>query len=185
MKRSIARKSVLLAAVGVITSLWAVAQPRSDSTVLSDFTTRINKYESVKKAQSLPSKQSNSALAVTKQKQQAMQKLQNARPAAHQGDIFSPQIAAYFKRQIHKTLHGPNGSKVQASLKRAEPLPTVHLVVNEKYPEGLPLQSTPPTLLQNLPQLPDGLQYRVVGSTFLIYDVDSDLIVDLILGAVA
>ena len=183
MKRFITFRHVLLLCVSI--TQCATAQTSKDSTALRDFSTRINKYESLKKSQSLPKKQSNSAEVVNKEKHQATQKVQNARPAARQGDIFSPQIAAYFKRQIQKTLHGPDGAKVQASLRRAEPLPTVHLEVNEKYPEGLPLQSTPPTLLQNLPQLPKGLQYRVVGSTFLIYDVDADLVVDLITGAVA
>jgi hypothetical protein len=163
----------------------AAAQVKSNSAIVKDFNDRINKYESLKKNQSIPNKQSNSAEVVTKEKHQAAQKLQNARPAARQGDIFTPAIAAYFKRQIQATLHGPGGTKVQQSLRHAEPLPAVHLQVNERYPQNLPLQSTPPTLLQNLPQLPKGLQYRVVGSTLLIYDEASNLIVDLIPGAVA
>jgi len=163
----------------------AAAQVADKSTIVKDFNDRINKYESLKKNQSIPNKQSNSAEVLTNEKQKAAQKLQNARPAARQGDIFTPAISAYFKRQIQATLHGPGGAKVQQSLRHAEPLPPVHLEVNERYPRNLPLQSTPPTLLQNLPQLPKGLQYRVVGSTLLIYDEASDLIVDLITGAVA
>lgn len=185
MKRLTTLKYVALILIWFAATQGIVAQTHADSVLLSDFNSRIGKYESLKKSQSLPKKQSNSAEVVNKEKHQATQKLQKARPAARQGDIFTPSIAAYFKRQIQKTLHGPDGAKVQASLKRAEPLPTIHLEVNERYPENLPLQSTPPTLLQNLPQLPKGLQYRVVGTTFLIYDLDANLVVDLIPGAVA
>ena len=57
--------------------------------------------------------------------------------------------------------------------------------MNKKYPKNLPLQSTPPTLLLNLPLLPKELQYRIVGSTLFLYDEPSDLVVDLIPDAMA
>jgi hypothetical protein len=63
-------------------------------------------------------------------------------------------------------------------------LPNVQLKVNAKYPKNLPLQSTPPTLLMNLPPLPKGLQYRIVGSTLVLYDVSSGLVADFIPNAV-
>jgi hypothetical protein len=93
-------------------------------------------------------------------------------------------VTAYFKKQIESTLHGPDGDKVRASLRHAEPLPNVRLQVNARYPRNLPLQSTPPTLLMNLPTLPKELQYRIVGSTLVLYDMSSGLIVDFIPGAV-
>ena len=81
-------------------------------------------------------------------------------------------------------MRGPNGDKVRASLRHAEPLPNVQLQVNAKYPSNLPLQSTPPTLLMNLPPLPKELQYRIVGSALVLYDMSSGLVVDFIPGAV-
>jgi hypothetical protein len=56
--------------------------------------------------------------------------------------------------------------------------------VNSTYPSNLPLQSTPPTLLANLPHLPGELEYRIVGQTLLLYDVSSDLIADLLPNAI-
>jgi hypothetical protein len=38
----------------------------------------------------------------------------------------------------------------------------------------------PPTLLLNLPRLPNELQYRIVGTTLVLYDVSSNLIADLL-----
>jgi hypothetical protein len=62
--------------------------------------------------------------------------------------------------------------------------PSSSCAANAKYPRNLPLQSTPPTLLMNLPQLPKELQYRIVGSTLMLYDMSSGLIVDFIPNAV-
>jgi hypothetical protein len=81
-------------------------------------------------------------------------------------------------------MQGLDGKNIKASLRHAEPLPNVHLEVNGKYPNNLPLQSTPPTLLMNLPYLPKELQYRVVGSALVLYDEASNLIVDFIPNAI-
>ena len=158
---------------------------QNDSKVVRDFRDRVQHYVSLRNQQGVRSKQTNSPADLEKQKQEATDKAQQARPTAKQGDVFTPEIASYFKSQIQVTLHGPGGDKVVASLKRAEPLPNLRLEVNEPYPRNLPLQSTPPSLLLNLPQLPKGLQYRVVGSTLVLYDEITRLIVDLIPGAVA
>lgn len=157
-----------------------------DSAVVKDFEQRVSDYVSLQKKQGAPRQtQSNSAAQVTQQKHDTRQKIKQARAAATQGEIFTPEITAYFKKQIQATLSGPDGKKVQASLRRAEPLPNVPLEVNHRYPPNLPLQSTPPSLLANLPKLPKGLQYRLVGTTLVLYDESSSLIVDLITGAMS
>jgi hypothetical protein len=38
----------------------------------------------------------------------------------------------------------------------------------------------PPTLLSNLPKLPSGLEYRVVGSSLILLDGEAGLVVDFI-----
>jgi hypothetical protein len=52
------------------------------------------------------------------------------------------------------------------------------LRVNQRYPQGVPLQSTPPTLLLNLPQLPKELEYRIVGRDLVLRDIGANLVVD-------
>ena len=163
----------------------AVAKAQDSTDVVKDFQDRVKKYASLKSEQGVQPKQANSAEQIAEQKQQAVEKIHEARPVAKQGDIFTPEIAAYFKKQIESTLRGPGGDKVRASLRRAEPLPDLHLAVNAPYPKNLPLQSTPATLLLNLPKLPKGVQYRVVGSTLVLYDEATRLIIDLIPGAIA
>ncbi len=162
----------------------APAQSADDAAVVKDFQARIAKYLEIHKQQGVAPKPTDSPDKLADQKQQAAQKIRESRPAAKQGDIFTPQIAAYFKKRMAATLHGRDGAKIRASLRHAEPLPDIPLQVNAKYPGNLPLQSTPPTLLLNLPRLPNELQYRIVGRTLVLYDVPSNLIVDFLSGAV-
>src|ERR1051326_6701872 len=173
-------KRLSVSAVVALLSAPVLAQANNQAAVVKDFETRVEKYLEVQKTSDINQKPTDSAEKLADQKQQTKQKVQGARPAAKQGDIFAPQIGAYFKKQIAATLNGPDGAKVRASLKRAEPLPDVPLQVNRPYPQNLPLQSTPATLLLNLPHLPSGLQYRIVGSKLVLFDTASNLIVDFL-----
>ena len=157
------------------------AQAKHDLDLVKDFQARVSHYLSVRKkeAGSAP-KSTDSPAKLADTQQQMAQRAQEARSGARQGDIFTPEISDYFRRRIADTLAGPQGEKVRASLRHAEPLKGVQPKVNEKYPEGLPLQSTPPTLLLNLPTLPKELQYRIVGHSLVLHDVATNLIVDVI-----
>jgi len=181
---SLWRKLLIGGALAAAVSAGLAAQSTSDESTVKDLQDRLEKYISSRKLGNVAHDSSSSPEKVTGQQKQAAQKIRQARPDAKQGDIFTPQIAAYFKKQLAATLNGPNGAKVRASLQHAEPLPNVPLSVNQKYPRGLPLQSTPPTLLQNLPRLPKELQYRLVGQTLVLYDSGADLIVDLLPDAI-
>jgi hypothetical protein len=106
--------------------------------------------------------------------------LQQARSNAKQGDLFTPEVAAVFRKLLHSTMTGPSGRKIQASLNHAEPVGPRDLTVNGVYPNasGQPLQSVPPTLLLNLPVLPKGLEYRITGHTLSLRDTDANMVVD-------
>lgn len=177
-------KRLFVSLLSILAVTPAVAQNAGDPAIAKDFQERVTRYLEVHKKQGIANKPSDSPDKLADQKQQAVQKIRESRPAAKQGDIFTPQIAAYFKKQIAATLQGADGAKVRASLRHAEPLPDVHLKVNAKYPQNLPLQSTPPTLLLNLPRMPDVLQYRIVGQTLVLYDVPSNLVVDFMPAAI-
>ena len=177
------RRSWLLVGLLSILFPYAVAQ-KGDESAVKDFQNRIDNYLSAKKKQDITKKSTDSLSKLAQEKQQTAEKTKESRPEAQQGDIFTPAVTTYFKKQIESTLRGPDGGKIRASLRHAEPLPNVQLKVNAKYPRNLPLQSTPPTLLMNLPPLPKELQYRIVGSTLVLYDMSSDLIVDFITNAV-
>jgi len=53
------------------------------------------------------------------------------------------------------------------------------LKINEDYPSTVPVQSMPPSVLMNLPQLPKEVEYRIVGRDLILLDVGTNLVVDI------
>lgn len=106
-----------------------------------------------------------------------------ARPNAKQGDLFTPPVGDLFHKLMAQAMDGPDGNKVRRSLQGGEPAAAAEaaqIAVNHDYPNqrGQPLQSAPATLLQCLPALPKGLEYRMVGHTLVLRDTEANLVVD-------
>jgi hypothetical protein len=110
-------------------------------------------------------------------------KIRAARKQAKQGDIFTPDIAKEFRRLLALARQGQNDTHIKKSLERAEPV-RLTLHVNDAYPPDIPLQSTPPSILLNLPRLPPEVEYRIVGRTLVLRDIVANLVIDLIPDAV-
>jgi len=147
-----------------------------------DFTQRVQQYMKLRK--SLPNERT------TKRQEQIVDRrhsladaIREARPAAKQGDIFTPESTPEFLKVIRSTLQGSNSSNVRKTIRQGEPVMGVHLTVNGAYPEHLPNTTVPPTLLLRLPRLPDKLAYRIVDHDFVLQDTEARLVVDLIPGA--
>jgi hypothetical protein len=157
----------------------------NDTKLVRDFQGLVNKYLEFRKNEigSSP-RPTNSPEKIAETQQQLASRLEDKRQNARQGDIFKPEIADYFRRQIAATLATRQGKKIRASLKHAEPVHGLSLQVNQVYPQGIPLQSTPPTLLLNLPTLPKELEYRIVGRNLVLYDSVPNVVVDFISDAI-
>jgi hypothetical protein len=167
------------------------AQTKSDSgadqheaRILADFGNRVEEYLQSRQKAGGPPKPAKEPEKLADHRNQAAAKLRVERTDAKQGDIFTPEIARYFQKWIVATFAGPEGNKIRASLRRAEPVRGIVLKVNAAYPTALPLQSTPPTLLLNLPRLPKDLEYRIVGRHLALHDTVTNLIVDFISNAI-
>ncbi|HEY4382249.1 MAG TPA: hypothetical protein VGN01_18010 [Acidobacteriaceae bacterium] len=122
---------------------------------------------------------------IEKRRQALRQIVVAARPNAKRGDLFTPAVADLLRRLIAQTMDSSNGSKVRRSLQGAEPaaaIEAVQIAVNHDYPNqrGQPLQSAPPTMLQFLPVLPKGLEYRMVGDILVLRDTEANLVVDFL-----
>lgn len=158
----------------------------ADQAVINDFNHRIQQYlDARKKAQPGSPPQSSDAEKLVLYRDRFRDNLVSTRLNAKQGDLFTPEISNYFKRQIAATLNGPHGRRILASMKRAEPVHGIPIKVNGKYPANVPLQSTPPSLLLNLPQLPKELEYRVANRALVLRDKEANLIVDYIPDVIA
>ena len=191
LRRQLRRHTCCAHALLLILCVAGFAQTKPDSAadqpearILADFGDRVRKYlQSRQKAGGSP-KPAKEPEKLAKDRKQTAAKLRVERTDAKQGDIFTPEIAGYFRQQITATFAGPEGPKIRASLRRAEPVPGIVLKVNAAYPATLPLQSTPPTLLLNLPRLPKDLEYRIVGRDLALHDTVTNLIVDFIPNAI-
>jgi hypothetical protein len=122
-------------------------------------------------------KPTDSAELISEHERELAQKIRTLRPNAKQGEIFTAPITAEFRRLVKIASGGRKASTIRRSLERSEPV-VLAIHVNDTYPRSVPLQSTPVTLLRNLPALPKQLQYRVIGHDLVLLDVGANLIVD-------
>ncbi len=151
-----------------------------DAALVSEFQGKVKEYLDFRDhtVGPRPKPTQNPAEIVSRQREIA-NKIRVARAGAKQGEIFAPEIADYFRHQIAASLAGPHGNQIRASLKHAEPV-KMELQINESYPPHVPLQSTPPTLLLNLPDLPDGLEYRLLDRELVLRDGEANIVVDYV-----
>jgi hypothetical protein len=179
------RTCAFLLLLGTGLCLAAPAPSQDHARTVSDFEARVTKYLDLRKkrAGSAP-RPTNSPEKLADTQQDRAEKVKSVRQDAKQGDIFTPEIAAYFRHQISASLAGSDGHKIRASLRHAEPLPAMTLHVNQVYPQNVPLQSMPPTLLLKLPNLPKELEYRIIGRNLVLHDIVPNIIVDFVPDAI-
>jgi hypothetical protein len=157
------------------------AEENPDSAVIRDFEKRVSAWVEFRKnieSHLPPLKATPSPEKISAHERKLGDALRDARKTAKPGNIFTPEIAGEVRRLISLAMQ-PGGNRIATSLQHAEPV-QLRLHVNESYPANVPLQSTPPSLLSNLPHLPPGIEYRVVGRDLILLDVNANLVVDLI-----
>jgi hypothetical protein len=99
------------------------------------------------------------------------------RPNAKPGDFFVKEFQPYLIQIVKQDL-----AKRSAADRRAlvvELPKDVKIEVNTVYPTTLPLATFPANLLKALPELPKGLEYRIVGRHLILRDVKGNVIVDI------
>ena len=179
------RRLFILASLGLslIASIASAQKPPAPDSpaLLKDFESRVSAYVKVHRdaEADVPALRKSASAQEITSREAALADAVRAHHPAKQGDIFTPEIAGEFRRLVAITLTGPDASRVKKSLKSAEPV-QLSLKVNDVYPERAPRQSTPPTLLMNLPKLPAELNYRVVGRALVLLDTSAGIVVDFI-----
>jgi hypothetical protein len=156
------------------------AQARLNADLIQEFQTKAAAYvdihrEAEKELGAAKRRSTATQLAVHERK--LAEKIRHLRGHSVQGEIFTPRIAAEIRRLTGAAVEGVRGVRVEKSLARAEPV-RFKLVVNREYPQSVPLQSVPPTLLLYLPELQTELEYRIVGHTLILRDTGANLVVD-------
>lgn len=153
-----------------------------EAAIIKQFDKRIAGYVQLHKtaAAHLPALKSKESPANIQKYEHALaDKIRTERPNAGQGYIFTPPIAAEFRRLIQSTMHAPQAGRIRTSLLRG-PQVKSKVQVNHPYPAMTPVETTPPSLLSNLPKLPSELEYRVVGHDLVLHDIKANLVVDFV-----
>jgi hypothetical protein len=110
--------------------------------------------------------------------------IEAARPHAVQGNIFTAEVAGWFRRVIARALDGVDAEELLADLYAEDWAPSnFHPRVHDHYPAWA-THEMPPALLAHLPNLPAGLRYQLIDHDLVLWDVDADLIVDFVEDAI-
>ena len=153
-----------------------------DAKALAGFLDRVNQYVAMhqKLEASLPHLPKEATPQQIDKNQRSLGLLiKEARRTAKKGDIFTPESQAVIKRLLTRVFGGPDGAALKASIMDENPgVPKI--VVNERYPDAVPLSTIPPQVLQGLPKLPEEMEFRFVGNTLVLMDVHAHIIVDFI-----
>jgi len=152
-----------------------------DSAIIVEFQKRVADYLQLRKeteSKMTTLKPTGSVEKITDHEAELTRRIREARAGAKQGDIFTPPVAAEIKRLVAIAMR-PDGKNIKSSLRHAEPV-ALHLKVNESYPLRIPRQSTPPSLLENLPMLPPEIEYRLSGGDLVLLDAKANLVIDFI-----
>ncbi len=180
----------LLAMLGIFAAVVSAAagydaQPprvNADAATLADFTKRLNAYAKLHKkvdsALKEPSRDDRPEDFI--EHERAFAKLmQKERPYAKPGDIFTKPMRNIVRRLLAGVFRGPGGRQIKKSI-LDEYTANIPLRVNTQYPEGAPFSTVPPQILQGLPKLPEGLEYRFIGPRLILLDAHARMIVDIV-----
>lgn len=107
-----------------------------------------------------------------------------SRPDAKQGDIFSPEVAAFLATLIRQEYKRRSEPVRETREDQQDELPNFEPRVNQIYPTTYPLATFPPALLPLLPPLPEEIEYRIVRDYLILRDVEANVILDFMPGAV-
>jgi hypothetical protein len=164
-------------------------QSREDAQTFSMFAAHVREY--VKMQKDLESSSSPAAGKSTRDSEQIAdrqhelaRRIAATRRGARQGDIFTHEVAKEFEKIIRKAFKEPGGRNMRRTIQEDGPVKPTVLHVNDVYPEAISRTTMPPTLLRQLPDLPNELAYRIIGRALALQDIKANLIVDFIPNAI-
>jgi hypothetical protein len=100
-------------------------------------------------------------------------RIQAARAGARQGDIFTREIRADFRRVLRLETDQPTRAAIMDENPGA-----FSSRINRIYPKEHPVSTVPANILAALPRLPDDIQYRFLGPHLVLHDIRANIILD-------
>ncbi len=104
------------------------------------------------------------------------------RPAAKQGEIFTPPITDALRHEIEALFASERRGLIVDELTEQNTTPATAAAPVIDQPLKAP--RVPPRLREHLPPLPKQLEYDFVGRTLVLRDVDADVVVDFLPDAI-
>jgi hypothetical protein len=152
-----------------------------DAQSMVDFKKRVDKYVALRKSADdavPPLKQTEEPAQIHRAQQSLAERLRAARSTAKQGDIFTPAIAAQFKKLLRPETRD---TATKAAIKDDNP-GAIAFKINGPYPEKEPLATVPPNVLAALPKLPEkqDIDYRFAGKHLILLDARANMVIDYI-----
>lgn len=126
--------------------------------------------------------ETNDPQKISSHERELAEEIRRRRSDAEPGDIFVAEFRPVLLQLIRDDFARRSATDRKALVQE---LPAkLQLTVNMTYPTTLPLVTVPAKLLRALPELPDGLEYRILGRHLILRDVKANLIVDFVRDAV-
>lgn len=161
-----------------------------DARAIDDFNSRIQAYISIHHQAEAQSgltahpEALSSSREIARRKGTMAKKIAALRGNTNEGDIFTPEVSAYFAHAIESAYQA--SPEALSTAVACAPQWDEHLVVaNAVYPQRLGFSVMTPTMLRRLPPFPHELEYRIVNRDLIIRDREANLIVDIMRNAVA
>jgi hypothetical protein len=108
--------------------------------------------------------------------------IRSMRTDAKSGDVFVEEFRPLLLQLIRDDFAARSAADRRALVHE---LPAkFQLTINMTYPTTLPLVTVPAKLLRVLPQLPEELEYRILGRHLILRDVKANIVVDFVRDAV-
>jgi hypothetical protein len=168
----------------------ATQQPKTavnaDAAALQEFKQRVDAYVALHKqaeSKTAAPKETTDTAKIQASRDMLAAAIQSMRKTAKPGDVFTPAVRTRIRTLLNPEFKG-KGSTDTKELMSEDMAAGIPLKVNGKYPDTATVTTMPPNVLKQLPVLPEGLEYRIVGSTLILRDVDANLIVDYMTGAI-
>lgn len=154
--------------------LMALAAPRAHSQEPFGDTAAIIQFQRAVDAYTFQRRQIQRRLGEAADAATMAAALRAARPSAGDGDFFTPLVAAAFRHRIAVGLKAPD-CRIGPEGAGSE-VPRVGVL-------AIATQAVPGCLMNVLPRLPEGLEYRAASVALIILDTHAGMVVDVLHGA--
>jgi hypothetical protein len=182
---------IMLTATAVAVALIGLtghAQERAlEESVLQSFRQSVNDYAALHRRLEkgvTPLAMSSDVQEIRQATDALAEAIQSARATAREGDIFSADVGEVLRVRLARTLadRGFHARDVVAASNVEAPRDAELPAVNGRFPwsRGAAMW---PCILNALPPLPIELQYRIVDHDLVLVDIDANLVVDILRGA--